>query len=225
MMGTVTILEFHAWSNLPPSSLSHSQATLQQMNQNMHIVGMSHSASDEELSISFKHGMKYFLHKPIDTDLIADIITAKREASNHVLSESVLSPPSSVSSRIREDRDDSREEDRDESKEEDRDEGREEDRESDDESGSVNEYEISDSNELCSMDDTDNPNPYPNHIDINNENSNSNRYNSNDHNNSSTDSNENSTEYDTGATGMSGVKLLRRMSLKQADDSPSRSVM
>ena len=43
------------------------------------IIGMAHSATEQEMSIAFKHGMQYFLPKPIDTELMMSIINKKKE--------------------------------------------------------------------------------------------------------------------------------------------------
>jgi hypothetical protein len=79
MMGVVTIIEFHRWCNLPPSSLSTTQARCQELNSKMMIIGMAHSTTEQEMSIAFKHGMQYFLPKPIDTELMMSIINKKKE--------------------------------------------------------------------------------------------------------------------------------------------------
>ena len=79
MMGVVTIMEFHRWCNLPPSSLSTTQARCQELNSKMMIIGMAHSTTEQEMNVAFKHGMQYFLPKPIDTELMMSIINKKKE--------------------------------------------------------------------------------------------------------------------------------------------------
>ena len=74
MSGIATIVEYHIWKNSPQ--------TTQKTNNDMMIIGMSHTTTDEEMNSAFSHGMHCFLPKPIDTDLLMSIITAKKKSKN-----------------------------------------------------------------------------------------------------------------------------------------------
>ena len=54
---------------------------------------MAHTTTDQEMEVAFKHGMQYFLPKPIDTELMMSIINKKKE----LLYEHNLSLPGSPS--------------------------------------------------------------------------------------------------------------------------------
>ena len=82
MRGVSALIAFNEWRHALSTSPTLIQSGLQKMNNEMLIIGMSNNTSDTEIEEGFENGMHFFLSKPIEIEMILTILNIKKKSKS-----------------------------------------------------------------------------------------------------------------------------------------------